>query len=150
MAKLNARQLVWIGPIALFLCSCGEPAQPTQHVSLASSVVVPGQTWFELAAPEQLLTTSYHHEVCFDPVAPFALAEHPMGVLDKNQQRIVVQVKVSGDRGELELPLLSYTGFNTICFGVSDTKLDQIFDRVNLFASQELPIENLRWSSNDK
>jgi hypothetical protein len=130
-------------------CSDEPRYQHKQFVSLANSATLPEGAWVELIAPEPLRTTAYHHEACFRPVAPFQLADDPMGIVASDGTPIVIQVEASGPNGNLRLPLSAYQG-QSICFGVSDTQLQQEFTHIRLRASSAVEIEHVEWQSTDK
>ena len=138
--------LALIFPFALLACS---PAGPKQFVSLTSVLDVPSDEWVVVVAPEILRTTAYHHQVCFKPGAPFKLADDPMGIVDQSNQPVFVQAVVSQGDTRLDLHLKAYQG-SAVCFGISDTGLEQSFDKVHLFASQAFTILDLEWQSTDK
>jgi hypothetical protein len=153
VAKLSSCRLFLVPTVTLFLLGCepGEPGEPKQHVTLASSVVLPSEVWFEVASTEPLRTPSYIHQVCFDVVPPLSLADAaPMGVVDESGKNVSIQVKVSGEGTDVDLPLQNYYGNSTICYGIAEVGLDRTFDKVRIYTSEELSIEELRWNSTDK
>lgn len=128
--------------------ACSDDAE-RQFIPLADGVTLPAMAWVELPAPEPLRTPAYHHQVCFLPVAPFRLADDPMGIVDAAGSRIAVQATASGPAGEIDLPLSGYQG-QRICYGVSDSDLDRQFVSVRLRVSAPVRIERVKWQSTDK
>ncbi len=124
--------------------------EPKQHVELATELTLPSHSWIEVVAPEPLRTTAYIHQVCFDPIQPYSLADKDMGVVGENGETVSVSVRVHEKKDALDLPLQNYYDSSTICYGIAELELDREFDRVELYASQEMAIENLKWHSTDK
>jgi hypothetical protein len=120
-----------------------------QFVPLAESVAIPAGVSFELLASEPLRTPAYHHQVCFLPVAPVRLADDPMGIVDSEGRPIAVQVAASGPGGKVQLPLSAYQD-QRICYGISDTDLEQQFSSIHLEVSAPIQIERVEWQSTDK
>ena len=135
-------------PILALTLSCSDEPHK-QFVALGERIALPAKLWVDLPAPEALLTTAYHHQVCFLPTAPARRADDPMGIVDSAGRQIVVWAAASGPDGEIMLPLMSYAE-ERICFGVSDSGLERRFASIRLQASAPLKIERVEWQSTDK
>ena len=73
-----------------------------------------------------------------------------MGVVNESGQAVTVQVRITGEDGELYLPLQNYYNSTTVCYGIAEVGLDQTFGKVEIYASEGLSIGELRWNSTDK
>jgi hypothetical protein len=144
VSRRRAHLILFIGVVI----ACANETSK-QFVPLAATLDLPGGIWAELASPEPLRTTAYHHQLCFSPATPFRLAEDPMGVVDEQDKPVTIEAAVSGADGELELPLSAYQG-ERICFGVSDSDLTREFSHARLRASTSVRIERVEWQSTDK